>query len=365
LGSAQQSVVITAGLGAASAQGTINVVAPSAPILALPGTQVGIAGTAIRFTVSAVDPSGSPVILSAANLPQGAQFDAGTDGFNWTPNVLQLGTYKIHFTATNSLQASSAGDVTIMVVASKPALSAVVNSASYSEELACSPGAIASLFGTALSPGPLGAAQLPLPTELSGVHLKINGDRAPLFYVSPTQVNFQCPRLPPGAPLTFVMDNSAGTSPPIPVTMQYATPGIYTLYGSGQGQGAITLAGTSTFVMVRNPVAPSQPAEPGDYVSIFATGLGPVDNPPPAGQPASGDTLSRVQASLQVLVGDIPAEVQFAGLTPGLVGLYQANIKIPDNAPLGPDIPVSILIPAPDGRVLRSNIVTMAIEAAF
>jgi uncharacterized protein (TIGR03437 family) len=69
---------------------------------------------------------------------------------------------------------------------------------------------------------------------------------------------------------------------------------------------------------------------------VFATGLGVVQNPPPAGEPASLTTLSpTIPSFASATVGGMPAAVAFSGLAPGYVGLYQVNLAVPPGAPTG------------------------------
>jgi uncharacterized protein (TIGR03437 family) len=69
-----------------------------------------------------------------------------------------------------------------------------------------------------------------------------------------------------------------------------------------------------------------------------------------------------VLSGIQVAIGDVFGEVHFAGLAPGFVGLYQANVKIPSFAPVGDEVPVSLLVRLADGKVVESNKVTIAID---
>src|SRR5205814_1899043 len=75
------------------------------------------------------------------------------------------------------------------------------------------------------------------------------------------------------------------------------------------------------------------PAKRGQVIQIFANGLGPVDNQPPSGEPASSSALSPCQSNPTVTVGGAAASVGFCGLAPGFVGLYQLNVTVPANAP--------------------------------
>ena len=101
----------------------------------------------------------------------------------------------------------------------------------------------------------------------------------------------------------------------------------------------------------------SRPARRGlEALEIYATGLGPVDNPPPSGFPAELP-LRQTLTQPAVSIGGEPAEVLFSGLAPGLVALYQVNVRVPAGSPAGDAAEVILTI----GGV-RSNTVTVAIE---
>jgi uncharacterized protein (TIGR03437 family) len=158
------------------------------------------------------------------------------------------------------------------------------------------------------------------------------------------------------------IESDLGVSAPFEAIMQHATPGIFTLHATGAGQGAVALASTGEVAMVTDPTIPSAPARGEDFIAIFATGLGPVDSAVAAGEPAPLDRPSALLSDIQVAIGDVFGEVQFAGLAPGYVGLYQVNTRIPSFAPTGDAVPVRLLVRFPNGRVAESNTVTIAIE---
>jgi uncharacterized protein (TIGR03437 family) len=78
-------------------------------------------------------------------------------------------------------------------------------------------------------------------------------------------------------------------------------------------------------------VTDSNPLRPGEYVYFYATGLGPVSNEPATGAAAPAGPLAAALQLPSVIVGGVPAEVLFAGLAPGFVGVYQVNIRVPDS----------------------------------
>ena len=100
-----------------------------------------------------------------------------------------------------------------------------------------------------------------------------------------------------------------------------------------------------------------RPARRGEEVlEIYATGLGPVSDPPPSGFPAELP-LRETLAQPSVSVGGEQSEVLFSGLAPNLVALYQVNVRVPARSPAGDSIEVVLTI----GGV-GSNTVTVALE---
>ncbi|HXJ40577.1 MAG TPA: hypothetical protein VNH18_14960, partial [Bryobacteraceae bacterium] len=99
------------------------------------------------------------------------------------------------------------------------------------------------------------------------------------------------------------------------------------------------------------------PAQRGGYIAIFCTGLGPVTNQPASGTIAPSVPLARTSATPTVSIGGSVATVSYAGLAPGLVGLYQVNAIVPGAISVGAGVPVVITI----GGVV-SNTVTIAVQ---
>ncbi len=164
----------------------------------------------------------------------------------------------------------------------------VVNSASFSTDpqtVACNVilpqppvarGGIASIFGADLADTTAGADSLPLPNEMGGVKVKFNGMEAPLFYVSPGQINVQVPWELEGFSASMVIEKQTPTgtvvSAAAPVALANGAPGIFSRSGTGEGAGVVVHADFS-------PVTEASPAIPGEALTVFATGLGTVDQP--------------------------------------------------------------------------------------
>lgn len=204
------------------------------------------------------------------------------------------------------------------------------------------------------------AGSVPLPTSLSGVSVLINGVAAPLFFVSPSQINFQFPWEALGqAQMTITVTASGLTSPPQTVAMTPLAPAIFSINQQGKGQGAILISASGEMAAPAGsvPGRAARPARRGEYISIYCTGLGAVSNPPANGAAAAASLLSSTTTPATVTIGGQPARVDFAGLAPGFVGLYQVNAEVPTNAAAGDAVPVVISIGG-----ASSNTVTIAVQ---
>jgi uncharacterized protein (TIGR03437 family) len=95
----------------------------------------------------------------------------------------------------------------------------------------------------------------------------------------------------------------------------------------------------------------------GEFIEIYCTGLGQVQNPPEAGTAAPMSPLSRTVLPARVTIGGVDASVSFSGLAPGFVGLYQVNAQVAANTPAGPAVPLVIRM----GDGIPSNEVTIAV----
>lgn len=227
----------------------------------------------------------------------------------------------------------------------------VVSAASYAAG-GVAPGSIAAAYGSFLLNSATPAGSLPLPDTLAGFSIQFNGGiDAPLYYVAGQQVNFQVPwELSGQSQITLAAMLNGLTGPPQAVALAPFSPGIFSMNSQGTGQGAIL---DTSYRLVDA----SNPATAGSYVLIYCTGLGAVTNQPPTASASPTEPLARTTTLPMVTIGGITADVQFSGLAPGYVGLYQVNAAVPAGSPTGPAIPVVISI----GGV-TSNVVTIAIQ---
>jgi uncharacterized protein (TIGR03437 family) len=220
------------------------------------------------------------------------------------------------------------------------------------------PLSIGSLYGKNLAPLLASAGKPPLPFTMQGVTLTINGAFAPLFFVSPGQINFQVPNILSSGAATVTLTIIQGAqSTSVPVVVKPFAPSLFTTNAQGTGQAATVIAGTAAVAAPAGAVGNSRPAKVGEFISIYCTGLGQVTNSPGAGYPAPSTPLARTQTQPTVTVGGIPATVPFAGLAPGFAGLYQVNVQVPDGVTPGDAVPVALTI----GGV-ASNTATIAVQ---
>ena len=212
----------------------------------------------------------------------------------------------------------------------------VVNGASFRAATdpngAIAPGAIVAIFGTDLASDTVLAQEVPLPTTLGDTSVTFNNIPVPLFFVSGTQINAQVPfELMAGAgTVTAQVKRGSETSAAQPIGIAAVSPGVFTLNEQGTGAGAILHA--EDF----QPVSESAPAQPGEFLAIFCTGLGPVQPEVLSGDVApTAEPLARTDSPPMVNIAGIAADVTFSGLAPGFVGLYQVNVQVPLGVPSG------------------------------
>lgn len=186
------------------------------------------------------------------------------------------------------------------------------------------PGEFVSLYGTGLSAATLAASTLPLPTNLGGVQVTVNGTPAPLVYVSSTQINVLVPQsIQSDSYATFQVVNNGTKSNSVSVYTSGQAPGVFTANQSGTGPAAVLHSNYS-------PVTASNPAKVGETLQLFVTGLGSVTPAVSDGAAAPSNPLSKVDdQNLQVFLDGVEASVSFAGLAPGFAGLYQINFVVP------------------------------------
>jgi uncharacterized protein (TIGR03437 family) len=245
--------------------------------------------------------------------------------------------------------------------------SATVNAASFSTGVA--PGSIATIFGAGLTRGVNGVVQAPsgpLPYSLRGTSVLVNGIPAPIFGIANVngqeQINFQVPWEVQGTPIprvpispiiittqpavSIVVINNGSVSPSLRALFLDVQPAIIT----SDGTHAVAVHADYSLVTSQNP------ARPGDVITLYGIGFGPVTPAPATGAPAGASPPSVINPNPTVSINARNATVLFAGLSPGSVGLYQFNIVVPDGLGIG-DLPALINV---GGQI--SNVFSLPVQ---
>src|SRR5439155_925946 len=188
------------------------------------------------------------------------------------------------------------------------------------------PGSLVSVFGNFTASQTAAAGAYPLPRKLGETEVLIDGKAAPLFYVSPGQINLQ---LSAGqAPGQVLADMRVGgrTVGRAPVTVVPNAPGIFVVANQ---DGKLN--------------APAVAAHRGEILQIFGTGQGAVLPAVDDGVAAPSQPLSNSLTLPNVFLESRQLSVQFSGLAPGFAGLWQLNVLIPRDAPTGPALALTVV----------------------
>jgi uncharacterized protein (TIGR03437 family) len=256
----------------------------------------------------------------------------------------------------------------------------IVNAASYAVSngagAAVAPGSLVTIFTSQLATQTASFMGSSLPPALSGVSVTFNGIAAPMVAVGPSGAN---PYVSAQVPFEVLPSGQTSGSVPVAITVNGETstaiqasivssaPGIFTIPPTGQGNAILVFLNPQTNApTVAGPAGaslgyPSAPIPRGTSGFFYVTGLGAMT---PSVADGSGtcltaDGLCEANAQPTVFVGGVPAQVAFAGQAPGFPGVTQINITVPQNAPTGSA--VSLTVKSADGTV-TSNTATVAVQ---
>jgi uncharacterized protein (TIGR03437 family) len=230
----------------------------------------------------------------------------------------------------------------------------VVNGATLTAEV--SPGCIMLIKGSNLATAAAAASTSPLLTNMNGTQVLVDGIPSPLLYVSPSQVDVQVPwEANKGVALSVQVSVNGVLSNKVSVASTTFSPGVFSL-PSGQGS-IVTLDGALAAPL--GTYFGSRPVRPGEFISIYATGMGTVNNRPGSGVAALSQPLSIGRTNPTVTIGGVTAPRTFFGLAPGFAGLYQVNVQVAANTPGGDAVPVVVS----NAGTYIANTVTIAVAA--
>jgi uncharacterized protein (TIGR03437 family) len=196
-----------------------------------------------------------------------------------------------------------------------------------------SPGSLISLYGVNLAADELTQAKgFPLPTSLNEVSLLVNGQAAPLLASTPWQINAQLPQTVAAGTVAFQIGYAGGVRlPAVSVAVQSSSPENFFfpflrgLLGAvlGYSQAAAFHAGTGVAADLDHPAAA------GETLEIYGLGLGVTNPMLQAGVASPASPPARALETPRLQIGGKDAVVVFAGLEPGLAGVYQVNAIVP------------------------------------
>jgi hypothetical protein len=188
------------------------------------------------------------------------------------------------------------------------------------------PGTIIQIYGSNLAARATPSTS-PLTTNLGQTEVLIGGIPAPLYYVSPGQVNAQIPfELTPGNQYQLIVSANGALSTPAPLQLTAVEPGIAAYPATGE-----VIAQHSDYSLVTE----ASPAVPGETLMFYLAGLGATDTPVATGAPSPSSPLAHPTVPLTLTLNGSLVQTAFVGLTPTAVGLYQVNFKVPDGTPSG------------------------------
>ncbi|MGC8758690.1 MAG: hypothetical protein ACP5UT_05415 [Bryobacteraceae bacterium] len=225
-------------------------------------------------------------------------------------------------------------------LAEPPAIRAdggIAGDPSFGAPLSAAPGSWIEIYGSNLAPAERewtsedfqdGRA----PTTLEGTTVWINGQAAPLAYVSPSMLRVQVPLELDSSRASVVVETAAGRSAPRTLAVSAAAAGVLApvkLRIEGKQFAAAQIAEDGAYALPENASSElaSRPARAGETLILRAIGLGAVT--PQVGTGEVAPERTQLAAPLEVRIGGMPADVLSAGLAPGKVGLYEIRVRVP------------------------------------
>ena len=273
----------------------------------LPDSGGGVPTGTVTFYV------GSTVLGTATLTASGSSGAVGSvtvSGASLSLGILNLTAQysgdSVYGTATASVSLTVRSSYT-----GPPVITGLTNAASFRQVYA--PGMLLTVFGQGLASTIDIASTLPLPLELSGVSVTINGVSAPIWYVSPNQLNIQIPyEIATSGTVTLVVKNNGQTASST-LTMAAAAPGV--------------------FVDGNNAPVPSTAGKAGQVLTMFVTGAGALSPSLATGATPAASTpvasLPKPTQNVTVTVDGTSSTLQFYGNTSGVVGAIQVNYQVP------------------------------------
>jgi uncharacterized protein (TIGR03437 family) len=212
----------------------------------------------------------------------------------------------------------------------------VKNAAGDTPRRAVAPGSIISIFGFNLGPSVLAAPPGPLPQTLNNVTVRVAGRLLPLLFVSPDQINAQLSAQIDEGPQKIIVRWEGQPEASADFTVARNAPGLFRTV-SGDVSFAVALHEDGSTVNA------DKPARPGERITVFATGIGPINPVPLDGFPLPADQAYELTDHPQVSVADAILNPVYSGAAPGQVGLTTIRFQVP-SAAVEDKLPLKILV---------------------
>ncbi len=174
------------------------------------------------------------------------------------------------------------------------------------------------------------------PTSVGGTSVMVGGQPAYVYYISPGQLDVQVAGGITAGSQNVVVTTEAGSSAPFAVTMDSVQPGLLAPSSfdiNGTQYATALFSDGTTYVLPSGAISgvTSQPAKPGDTITLYGIGFGQVNQGIPPGEIAQGQTSLAAPLAISIGGVQVPSTgIAYAGLAPTYVGLYQFNVVVPN-----------------------------------
>lgn len=333
----------------------VSDVPPSISLTAPHNGATFAAQTNVRLNAIAIDADGS---ISKVEFFHGKTKlgESNSAPFSLTPDSLPAGKYQLTAKATDN-QGKAVSSSPIKITVTNSAAGATSVSAASYQRVLLARGSIASAFGTALATGSQSASGA-LPTNLAGATVTIKDSLgrqrlAPLFYVSPTQINYQIPE-----------DTATGTasvsisSPGLATITEFVqittvAPGLFSVQANGQGLAAADVTRIRSDGSRSEEKAAQFDAGQNKFVAL------PIDLGPETDRAfliLYGTGLRARNTKATATIGGVAATVEYFGTQGGFVGLDQVNVLLPRSLIGRGEVDVSINLQGQAANPLKISI---------
>jgi uncharacterized protein (TIGR03437 family) len=309
----------------------------------------GISGLPVNFLVT----KGTATLGTASTMTDANGQASTTVTAGATAGTITVSATSGSFSATFTLTAQPAGPYNITVV----------NGASFLKGTGISPGGIATISGNGFLPGVTGLVAPSagaLPTTLAGLTVTFGtaATPAPIYYVLSSngtdQVTVQVPfEVPPGSAVELTLTLADGEFTTVKVPVKPFAPGIFTTVFNGKIYPvALRPDGTQ--------VSPTNPAQLGENITVFLTGLGQVSPATATGQ--AGVAGQSIVAPLIIGLNNGGVPLISAEYAPGSVGVYSITLQVPADTKTGPYQPLGVVVFDSSNKAYYANSTYLPIQ---